>query len=89
MSAQGMIATVIWTEIYEAMRKDGLVGLLPERSGPAMTKVINEIAATVCGAGPMALSSFAASCPLCKEAHDTICCNKCGSEFPIFPKATT
>lgn len=46
MSAQGMAATVIWTQLLEAMKRDFPDLDIPDAAGPETRKVIQEIAAT-------------------------------------------
>ena len=47
MSAKGMTATVIWTQLLAAMRKDFPALEIPDATGPETTKVIHEIASAV------------------------------------------
>lgn len=47
MSAQGMAATVIWTQLLEAMRKDFPNADLPEKAGTETAKVIREMASVL------------------------------------------
>lgn len=43
MSAQGMAATIVWTELLEALRADHPGLALPNKAGPATTKVIHKL----------------------------------------------
>ena len=47
MSAKGMAATVIWTQLLVAMRKDFPALEIPGATGPETTKVIHEIASAI------------------------------------------
>lgn len=79
MSTRGMMATVILTQLVEAMERDDTHYLVDAdgKTGPAVTKLLEELAGTI----------TAAPYRQCRGITDTNCnylgpcggiCNKCG-----------
>lgn len=82
MNAQGMMATVIWTELTQAMDEDAAAGWVARgldgrwRAGPATTKIINSQAQMLLGINPTCAGVPDSSCN-----YLAICgsvCGKCG-----------
>lgn len=77
MSAKGLMATVLWTQLRDALVADGLMPDT-ELAGPKTTELIGEVVGLMLGSTPSA----------CRGISDSRCgylatcgsiCNKCGN----------